>query len=108
MEDHLPALNPGLLPTLVNRLADLDQTASAWMVDGGDAPIWTTKVTPESRSVMNHPRLREARRFRSSSGARVLFEWHARFGKGERIHLRFEAREREIEIGYVGKHLPLR
>ena len=107
VEDHLAALNPGLLPTLVNRLADLDKTASAWLVDGGDAPVWTTRVTPESRSVMNHPKLGEARRFRSSSGVRMLFEWHARFGSGGRIHLRFEAREREIEIGYVGKHLPL-
>ena len=107
VEDHLAALNPGLLPTLVNRLADLDQTASAWLADGGDAPAWTTRVTPESRSVMNHPKLREARRFRSCNGERLLFEWHARFGSGGRIHLRFEAREREIEIGYVGSHLPL-
>ena len=107
VEDHLARLNPGLLPTLVNRLADLNRSASAWSADGGDAPKWTTRVTPESRSVMDHPKLREARRFRSSSGTTVLFEWHARFGSGGRIHLRFEPHQREIEIGFVGDHLPL-
>lgn len=37
----------------------------------------------------------------------MIFEWHARFGSGGRIHLRFDASIREVEIGYVGRHLPL-
>ena len=73
----------------------------------GAAPPWTCKVTPESDRVMSHPSLREARRFRSGDGTPVLFEWHARFGSGGRIHLRFDASVREVEIGYVGGHLPL-
>ena len=56
---------------------------------------------------MSHPTLREARRFRSVKGTRVIFEWHARFGSGGRIHLRFDAGVREVEVGYVGDHLPL-
>ena len=107
VEDHLGRVNPGLVPTIVNRLADLEETAAAWVADGGDAPSWKTLVTPESGELMKNPRLREARRFRSVNGERVLFEWHARFGGG-RIHLRFDARVQEIEIGYVGGHLPLR
>ena len=55
---------------------------------------------------MSNPTLHEARRFRSGGGTRVLFEWHARFGSAARIHLRFDARTREIEIGYIGVHLP--
>ena len=106
VEGHLAKLNPGLLPTLVNRLAELDETAAAWTADGGDAPAWTCKVTPESESLMNNEKLRNARRFRSVRGERLLFEWHARFGGGARIHLRFDARKREIEIGYIGVHLP--
>ena len=106
VEDHL-AENAGRLTTVVNRLADLDTSAAAWRESGGAAPPWTCKVTPESESVMNDERLRERRRFRSVSGARDLFEWHARFGSSGRIHLRFEARERTVEIGYVGPHLPL-
>lgn len=106
VEDHL-AKNAGWLTTVVNRLADLDASAAAWRESGGAAPPWTCKVTPESESVMNDERLRERRRFRSVGGARDLFEWHARFGSGGRIHLRFETRERTVEIGYVGRHLPL-
>lgn len=107
VEDHLDHLNPGWLPTLVNRLADLDETAQEWETAGGDAPPWKTLVTPESGRLMDNPRLREARRFRAVSGQRVLFEWHARFGGGAQIHLRFHAETQEIEIGYIGVHLPL-
>ena len=107
VEGQLGRLNSGRLTTIVNRLADLDEAASAWKEAGGPAPPWTCKVTPESESVMNSDRLREARRFRSVRGERLLFEWHARFGYRGRIHLRFDAGAREVEIGYVGVHLPL-
>ena len=107
VENHVGKLNAGLLGTLVNRLADLDTTAATWAVAGGEAPPWTTKVTPESQHTMNNPKLREARRFRSASSELILFAWHARFGSGMRIHLRFDARSREIEVGYIGGHLPL-
>ena len=107
VEGHLADLNPGWFSTLVRRLADLDATAAEWVVTGGEVPPWRTKVTPESGPLMRDPTLRETRRFRSVSGARVLFEWHARFGSGGRIHLRFDARTRAIEVGYIGGHLPL-
>ena len=109
VEDHLAELNAGWLPTLVNRLAELDETAAAWVAVGGDAPPWKCKVTPESQSVRDYKqgKLLEARTFRAAGGERVPFEWHARFGSGARIHLRFDALARRIEIGYVGVHLPL-
>ena len=109
VEDHLAKLNAGWLPTLVNRLAELDETAAAWVAVGGDAPPWKCRVTPESQRVRDYKKgkLLEARRFRAASGERVVFEWHARFGSGARIHLRFDARVRKIEIGYVGDHLPM-
>lgn len=107
VEGHLEQLNPGWFSTLVSRLAALDSTAEEWAAAGGDAPRWKTKVTPESGRLMRNAKLREARLFRSVSGVRVLFEWHARFGSGGRIHLRFDAETRAIEIGYIGGHLPL-
>lgn len=109
VEDHLAKLNPGLLSTLVNRLAELNETAAAWVAVGGDAPPWKCRVSPESRRLRDYKKgkLLEARRFRAASGERVVFEWHARFGSGARIHLRFDARVRKIEIGYVGDHLPV-
>lgn len=103
VEGHLSSLND--LQVVVKRLASLNESASEWR--GGPMPTWKSKVTPESQSVMDDPRLREARRFRSHRGTRELFEWHARFGSGGRIHLRFDPSSLEVEIGYIGLHLPL-
>ena len=109
VEEHLAKLNAGWLPTLVNRLAELDETAAEWVAVGGDAPPWKCKVSPESQSLKDYKdgKLLKAREFRAVGGERLVFEWHARFGSGARIHLRFDASTREIEIGYVGVHLPL-
>ena len=96
-----------LLPTIVRKLVALDESARDWREHGGPAPVWRTKVTPESQPVMDNPRLREARRFPSHRGTRELFEWHARFGDNGRIHLRFDPITREVGIGYIGQHLPL-
>lgn len=105
VEEHLKAV-AGILPTVVNRLAQLDDTASAWPDAGGAVPPWTCKVTDESKSTKNHPRRGQERMFRSVRGHRMSFMWHARYGDG-RIHLRFDARMREIEIGYIGPHKAL-
>ena len=93
--------------TIVAKLSDLDVSADEWKTKLGPAPIWRTHVTPESPSTMRHPSTRNKRRFRSSHGGTPIFEWHARYGRGGRIHLRFDARNLEVEIGYIGPHLPL-
>lgn len=56
---------------------------------------------------MNNPTLKASRFFRNGAGVTELYEWHARFGSSGRIHLRFDAALRSIEIGYIGSHLPL-
>ncbi len=105
MEANLERLDSGLLSVVLKRLGHLDEAADQW--ETGAAPAWPCKVTPESESTMNNPRYRRARIFRSVSGAREIFAWHARFGDSGRIHLRFEAREHIVEIGYIGMHLPI-
>ena len=107
IEDHLANLNTGVLGTIVNKLASLDESVAKWRETRDAMPSWGSKVTDESDSVMNHDGLREVRRFRSSDGMRRLFTWHARYGSSGRIHLRFEPHSYEIEIGYIGPHLPL-
>jgi len=107
VEHHLAELPSTLFQTVVGRLVDLDRSAALWRDRGGAAPPWTCKVTPESNSVRQKKRLREARRFSSHLGTRELFEWHARFGNRGRIHLRFDPHSKEVEIGYIGSHLPL-
>lgn len=98
---------PEFLGVIVKRFTELDESAAEWRTVGGAVPRWKCKVTPESDQLMNNKRLREARRFRSRRGTHELFEWHARVGSGMRIHLRFEADTKAVEIGYVGPHLPL-
>ena len=107
VEDHLMNLNPGNLGTVLGKLAGLDHSARTWRDSGGPAPSWESKVTDENSSVRNTPSLREARRFRSQDGRRLLYMWHARFGNSGRIHLRFDAESRKVEIGYIGPHLPI-
>lgn len=102
VEEDLRAV-AGVLQTVVNRLAELDDAASAWSDAGGAHPPWPCKVTDESDSVKNHSRREQERMFRSVRGQRKLFTWHARFGDS-RMHLRLYARTREVEIGFIGPH----
>lgn len=90
---------------VASKLATLDVAAADWKETGGDAARWRTKVTRESERLRKNPKLLELRRFRSRSGKRELFEWHARYGSNYRIHLRFDSVTREVEIGYIGPHL---
>ena len=92
-----------VLQAVVNRLAELDDAASAWPDAGGPHPPWPCKVTDEGDSVKNHPRRKQERMFRSVRGQRMLFTWHARFGDS-RMHLRLYTRTREVEIGFIGAH----
>ena len=96
-----------LFSTIVGKLKDLDRSSGEWRDVGGPAPPWKMKVTPESTLKMKNRSFREARKFRSHRGTLEIFEWHARFGDGGRIHLRFDAVSKEVEVGYIGPHLPL-
>ena len=105
VKGHFEALdNPG---PVVKTLAGLNETARQWRINENSAPQWRRKVTNESESVMNNPKLRGARYFRSDRGTKELFAWHARFGHSGRIRFRLGFDLREIEIGYIGRHLPL-
>ena len=96
-----------LFSTIVGKLKDLDRSSREWRDVDGPAPPWKTKVTPESTEKMKKRSFREARTFRSHRSTREIFQWHARFGDSGRIHLRFDAASKEVEVGYIGPHLPL-
>ena len=92
------------LTTIVGKLVQLDRAAEAWKVKKGAAPSWPIMVTDEASLKPQHL---QKRSFLSQQGTHKLFTWHARFGSGGRIHLRFDATTQEVEIGYIGPHLPL-
>ncbi len=106
VEGQMLQIQEPVFQTVIEKLAQLDKSAALWHVRRDSAPPWQCKVTPESNSVRNNPKLRNVRRFRSSRGTMEVFEWHARFGNSGRIHLRFESPAAGIDIGYIGKHLP--
>ncbi len=105
VEDNIKA-SSHLFQTIMRRLSDLDRSAEVWQTKEGPAPRWRTKVSPESAEKMRHSAFRATRRFRSRSGMIETFEWHARYGSRGRIHLRFDPESREVEVGYIGPHLP--
>lgn len=107
VQQQLRDLNAGWLTSVKEKLAKLDIDARNWKKQGGRAPEWSMKVTDESDRVKNDPRLSEGRKYRSVNGSTRCFYWHARFGSSQRIHLRFDPNNRQVEIGYIGKHLPL-
>lgn len=91
------------LHTIIRKLIALDHVAAAWTE--GPRPDWPGLVTDESDTVHRSSRLLARRRFHAQDGTTQLFTWHARFGGGGRIHLRFEGRTRKVEIGYIGRKL---
>ena len=105
VEEQLNDLGGSLLGSVVTRLMELDQTADDWYVTGGSMPDWKCNVNRESPSTMNVRRYRQARTFRNRNGIPTVYERHAYIGDG-RIHLVFDTKTREIEIGYIGRKLP--
>ena len=95
-----------VVQTVVGKLSALNRSAEMWVHSGGPAPTWGTKVSPESVDDMRNIKFRGSRTFRSVSGSHEVFEWHARYGASGRIHLRFDRDAFEVEIGYIGSHLP--
>ena len=107
IEGQLNDVNMSDLSAIVKKLSLIDDCAGGWQTSSSRMPAWGVKVTRESDRVRNNRALMDKRRFRSHNGNREVFEWHARFGRANRIHLRFDAQTKEVEIGYIGKHLPL-
>ena len=107
VQDNLGNVEMFELTAIIKKLAIIDDCAAAWKNLNSAMPEWRGKITPESNSVKNNRTLYEARRFKSSNGSREIFEWHARCPGAKRIHFRFDAQTKEVEIGYIGKHLPL-
>lgn len=108
VKNHL-RISSNLLGVIVKALENLEHSARDWKDrgGGGPAPPWRRKVTDESDQVKNNPKRRRERRFPSRDGTPQDFFWHARFGSSGRIHFRVDPERREVEIGYIGKHLPL-
>ncbi len=103
---HLARLDTAVLQTVIKRLESLDKSAREWRVTGG-AISWQCEVTNESKTVRkSKKKWRPKRTFRSHDGTWEDFLLHTQFGNF-RIHLRIEPSTYEVEVGYIGPHLPI-
>ena len=107
VKHDLAKLGGAAVQTAINRLARLNKLAAAWRSYEGAAPPQWNGVRDERERVKTTPRLREARRFKSHRGKPELFFLHTGFRGGKRIYFRFDPHKREVEIGYIGPHLPI-
>ena len=104
---QLESVNPRHLSSIIRCLRHLEDASRAWQLQGGAMPSWSINVRNESDSVKQNRRLNKRRLFRTQSGNKEFFMWHADYDDGGRVHLRFDAETKKVEIGYIGKHLPL-
>ena len=112
VKGHIAKLGGTDLQMLVDKLAMLDALTAAWRNNKISAPPgpqgggWDTAgVRNESETVRRTPKLRDEHRFRSRRGPRELYFLHTDFRDDKRIYLRCP-RAYEVEIGYIGPHLP--
>ena len=106
VERQLARLDTAVVQTVIKRLESLDASAREWRVTGG-AISWQCEVTNESETVRkSKKKWRPKRTFRSHHDTWEDFLLHTQFGNF-RIHLRIESSTYEVEIGYIGPHLPI-
>ena len=99
-------VNPRHRSSVIRCLHHLEDASREWKRQGGAMPSWSINVRNESDTVKQDSRLSKHRLFRTQNGKKEFFMWHVDHDGG-RIHLRFDAKRREVEIGYIGKHLPI-
>ena len=103
VDDQLARVPVEMLHRIVAKLIVLDDAVRRWRRGAAESPV-LPKVHSESERTMQQ--YGDRRVFRSASGASETFRLHAMVGDRYRIHLRIDRRDRSVEVGYVGEHLP--
>lgn len=103
VDEQLARVPVEMLHRIVAKLIVLDDAVRRWRRDAAESPV-LPKIHSESEPTMQQ--YGDRRVFRSASGAHETFRLHAMVGGRHRIHLRIDRRDRSVEIGYVGEHLP--
>lgn len=90
------------------KLQRLNDYAAEWKKGGFSIDEVGKKgidVSNESDRTMQHPKLKNLRRFRLPDGTKTIFEPHIKTA-GLRFHFYADEAAHQIYIGYIGKHLP--
>lgn len=101
VDDQLSVLSGDVIEQVIGKLIVLDAAVRDWRRNASESPV--ISVRPESKPTMQ--KYGDLRVFRDRYGNAKEYRSHATVGS-YRIHLFVDQRNRVLEIGYIGKHLP--
>lgn len=103
VKQQLASVQPEVLKTIIDRLADLDETADRWKIDPSPFPRYGFWMHPESDATLQQ--YGHQRRFTHPNGASIVFSLHTRFPGEGRIYFEPNQTRDGFVIGYIGPHL---
>lgn len=103
VDAQIAELSVEVLRMTIAKLIVLDAAVRNWRRERIEEPV-LPKVNTESEATMQ--RYGNEREFRSASGEKKVFNLHAMMGGGYRVHFRIDKELKNLEIGYIGEHLP--
>lgn len=103
VDTQIAELSVEILHMTIAKLIVLDSAVRNWRREMTEEPV-LPKVNPESEATMQ--RYGKEREFRSAGGEKKVFNLHAMMGSGYRVHFRIDKEHKNLEIGYIGEHLP--
>ena len=103
VDDQLSDLSGDVIEQVVGKLIVLDGAVRDWRRNASESPV-LPKVHSESESTIE--KYGNRRVFRDRHGVPKEYGSHAMVGFSYRIHFVIDQRNRVLEIGYIGKHLP--
>lgn len=103
VEDQLYQLQPGIFRAVLDRLADLDESARRWREQQTHQPVYGFWTHPESPATLQ--KYGHQRRFSRANGSIIQFSLHTRFPGEGRIYFYPDRLQYIFIVGYVGSHL---
>ena len=103
VDSQIAELSIEILRVAIAKLIVLDGAVRNWRREKTEEPA-LPKVHPESEATMQ--KYGNEREFGSATGEKKSFPLHVMIGNAYRIHLRIDKRNKSLEIGYIGEHLP--
>jgi hypothetical protein len=107
VESQVLKLDEGTFRFVMTRLLELEEAVLECRELHLERPRWRSFTSSEGSGTQSNPKTIAARTFRGSDGLSVTFFWHVRYGSSGRIHFIFNLVSKELQVGYVGPHLPL-
>ena len=103
VDSQIAELSVEILRMTITKLIILDAAVRNWRRERMEKPVLPMVNTESEATMQQYGKERE---FRSASGEKTFFRLHAMIGSGYRIHFQIDNQNKDMEIGYIGKHLP--